>query len=833
MKWIFLLAAAALSVCPFTLSAQHTAANSSEILLKLKKLNTLGSVLYIAAHPDDENTRLLAYLANERKLRTGYLSLTRGDGGQNLIGKEQGEMLGLIRTQELLAARRTDGAEQFFSTAFDFGFSKSPLETFTFWNKGMVLGDVVWVIRNFKPDVIICRFPTTGEGGHGHHTASALLAEEAFKVAADPRWYPEQLRYTQVWQPKRIFWNTFNFGGLNTTSESQMKIDVGGFNQLLGKSYGEIAAESRSNHKSQGFGSASTRGASFEYFKFLAGAAAKKDLFEGVNLNWSRISGGTAIGAALDRIITQYKVLSPERSIPQLVSVYKQINQLPESDDLVRYWKQQKLKELKELLLDCAGIWMEAAATDYKVVPGGSLTVNAQLIIRKQASVSLRKLHYIDGDTTMSLKLTPNQLFSFKHTERIAGSLPYSTPYWLRTAHSIGAFSIADQMLIGRGENGPAFRYRMELQMEGLNLDYEVPVVYKYTDPVRGEVFRPMELLPPVTLNLPESVTVFRNGKPHSIRILVKANRPDIKGKLQVHVGAGWTAECSQDRIELAQPGDEVLVDVLITPGAESRSGELSASLKVDGIECNQGIRRIDYEHIPAQFALYPARTKLVNVELYKAGNRIGYIAGAGDEIPACLQQVGYKVTMLNDDVIAQGDLSAYDAIVTGVRAYNTNPKMQQHYKSLMRYVKEGGNLIVQYNTNNRISSVPVDIGPYPFTITRERVTDEKAAVSFLKPNHPVLHFPNEITQSDFEGWIQERGIYFATDSLNKYTKVLSMADPNEKPLDGSLLIRAYGRGNFVYTGLAFFRELPAGVPGAYRLFANLLGLPLHEKRSF
>lgn len=831
MKLIRLLAAAALIVCPRILAAQHTAANASEILLKLKKLNTLGSVLYIAAHPDDENTRLLAYLANERKLRTGYLSLTRGDGGQNLIGKEQGEMLGLIRTQELLAARRTDGAEQFFSTAFDFGFSKSPLETFTFWNKGMVLSDVVWVIRNFKPDVIICRFPTTGEGGHGHHTASAILAEEAFKVAADPRWYPEQLRYTQVWQPRRIFWNTFNFGGLNTTSESQMKIDVGGFNQLLGKSYGEIAAESRSNHKSQGFGSASTRGASYEYFKFLGGTPAKKDLFEGVNLHWSRIPGGAAIGGALDRIIATYKVLEPERSIPQLVSVYKQIERLPESDELVRYWKREKLLELKEVLLDCAGIWMEAAAADYRVVPGGTMNVNAQLIMRKKASVSLRKMRYLSGDTLTSLKLEPNQLLSFKHSERIAADQMYSTPYWLRAEHSTGAFIIADQQLIGKGENDPAFRYHMELQVEGLVLDCEVPVVYKYTDPVRGEVFRPMEVLPPVTLNVPESVTVFRNGKPHTIGILVKANRAGIKGKLQLSVGGGWTAECAQDQVQLAQAGDEVLVEVFITPGSETKSTDLHASLKVDGVVCNQGIRRIDYEHIPAQFALYPARTKLVNVELYKSGNRIGYIAGAGDEIPACLQQVGYKVTMLNDDVIAQGDLSVYDAIVTGVRAYNTNPKMQQHYKSLMRYVKEGGNLIVQYNTNNRISSVPVDIGPYPFTITRERVTDEKATVNFLKPNHPVLHFPNEITQSDFEGWIQERGIYFAKDSLNKYTKILSMADPNEKALDGSLLIRAYGRGNFVYTGLAFFRELPAGVPGAYRLFANLLGLPPHEKR--
>jgi LmbE family N-acetylglucosaminyl deacetylase len=831
MKLLRSLSFVALCLHPFLIAAQQTAANSSEILLKLKKLNTLGSVLYIAAHPDDENTRLLAYLANERKVRTGYLSLTRGDGGQNLIGKEQGEMLGLIRTQELLAARRTDGAEQFFSSAFDFGFSKSPLETFTFWNKGMVLGDVVWVIRKFRPDVIICRFPTTGEGGHGHHTASALLAEEAFKIAGDPRWYPEQLQYTQVWQPKRIFWNTFNFGGLNTTSESQMKIDVGGFNQLLGKSYGEIAAESRSNHKSQGFGSASTRGASFEYFKFLGGTPAKKDLLEGVDLHWSRIPGGAAIGAAIERMIAQYKVLAPERSIPSLVAVYRQIERLPETNDNIRYWKQEKIKELKTLILDCAGIWMEAAAADYKVVPGAELSVTTQLIMRKQATVSLRKLSFLSGDTITAFKLIPNQLVTVKHNERVSDKQSYSTPYWLKQEHTAGAFQIANQQLIGKAENDPAFHYQVELQVEGLTLNCDLPVVYKYTDPVRGEVFRPMEVLPPVTINLPEAVNVFRNGKPHSVNLVVKANRPGVRGKLMLSIGGAWTATCEQQQIELKNAGEEMVIPVLITPGSAQENAELRAKITIDGIECNQGIRRIDYEHIPAQFALYPARTKLVNVTLYKSGNNIGYIAGAGDEIPACLQQVGYRVTMLNDDVIAQGDLSVYDAIVTGVRAYNTNPKMQQHYKPLMRYVKEGGNLIVQYNTNNRISSVPVDIGPYPFIITRDRVTNEQAPVSFLRPKHPVLHFPNEISSADFEGWVQERGIYFANDSLGKYTKVLSMADPNEKAMDGSLLIKAYGRGNFVYTGLAFFRELPAGVPGAYRLFANLLGLPVHEQR--
>ncbi len=354
MKRIFLL-----SIC---LISQLYAQNSAEILQSLKKLNTVGSVLYIAAHPDDENTRLLAYLAKERNLRTGYLSLTRGDGGQNLIGKEQGEALGLIRTQELLAARRIDGAEQFFTRANDFGFSKNPEETFSIWNKDSILADVVLAIRKFKPDVIICRFPTTGEGGHGHHTASAILALEAFDAAADAKRFPEQLAYTQVWQAKRIFWNTFNFGTTNTTAPDQLKIDVGVFNPLLGKSYGEIAAESRSMHKSQGFGSAKSRGESIEYFKLLKGDSAKKDLFDGINQTWTRFAETASLQKMIDSCIANFNPQKPENSVNNLIRIYKKINSLNDSITDVDYWKYKKLIECKEIILACTGLWMEAIA---------------------------------------------------------------------------------------------------------------------------------------------------------------------------------------------------------------------------------------------------------------------------------------------------------------------------------------------------------------------------------------------------------------------------------------------------------------------------------------
>jgi LmbE family N-acetylglucosaminyl deacetylase len=336
-------------------SFAQTYSTSADIYLGLKKLNVLGSVLYIAAHPDDENTRLLTYFSKDRLYRTGYLSLTRGDGGQNLIGDEQGIELGLIRTQELLSARRIDGAEQFFSRAFDFGFSKTPQETFTKWDKEKILSDVVWVIRQFQPDVILTRFPTTGEGGHGHHTASAILANEAFNAAADPSRFPEQLKYVQPWQPKRILWNGFNFGGnANTANNDLFHFDVGGYNPVLGKSYGEISADSRSQHKSQGFGIARSRGEAMEYFKSTGGSAPVNDLFEDVDVTWKRVKGGEKVQQLINSVLATFDFMQPQKSVPQLVEIYKTLNTLTPS-----YWRDQKIKEVKNLIEGASGLWIE------------------------------------------------------------------------------------------------------------------------------------------------------------------------------------------------------------------------------------------------------------------------------------------------------------------------------------------------------------------------------------------------------------------------------------------------------------------------------------------
>lgn len=801
--------------------------NSAEIVQALRKLNTVGSVLYVAAHPDDENTRLLAYLASEKKVRTGYLSLTRGDGGQNLIGKEQGEPLGLIRTQELLAARRIDGAEQFFTRANDFGFSKNPEETFSIWNKDSILADVVLAIRRFKPDVIVCRFPTTGEGGHGHHTASAILAVEAFDAAADPKRFPEQLKYTEVWQARRIFWNTFNFGTTNTTAPNQLKIDVGVYNPLLGKGYGEIAAESRSSHKSQGFGSAKSRGAGLEYFKLLKGDSAKTDLLEGITTNWTRLKGQEKIRKMIDECIKKFNPQLPESSVPELVAIYKQIRMLDEGDAVLRYWKKQKLKEAETILLACSGLWLEATAGDYTGIPGQDVTITAQIVNRNNNPVKLNRISFLQQtDSATALTLKTNELYTFKHKEKLAETMPFSNPYWLNEKHEIGTYQIAHASLIGKPENDAAAKVFFSISFQDLDLTVERGLCYKYTDPVKGEVYRPFEVLPPATVNIPEKVFVFTDAAPKTLFITVKANTANVSGTLSLKGTDGWNISIKNPEFRLAAKGDEAIVEAVISAARGAKDGKLEASVSINGKSYNKSIRRMEYDHIPYQFILSDAEAGLVNIDLKKTGTNIGYIPGAGDDVPAALKQIGYNVTILTDELLSNENLSRYNAIVSGVRAYNTNDRLQVHYARLMEYVKSGGNLVVQYNTNNRIGPVVAKIGPYPFTIARDRVTNEKAEVTFSNARHSILNFPNVITAKDFEGWIQERGIYFATEIDKQYETVFTMNDPNEKPLEGSLIVGKYGKGNFVYTGLVFFRELPAGVPGAYRLFVNLLSLP-------
>ncbi len=810
----------------FAQAPQHT--NSAEILLRLQKLKVLGTVLYVAAHPDDENTRLLAWLSKEKLYRTGYLSVTRGDGGQNLIGDEQGIELGLIRTQELLSARRIDGAEQFFTRAYDFGYSKSTEEALKIWDKERVLSDVVWVIRKFQPDVIITRFPEDNRAGHGQHSASAVLAREAFVAAADSNQFPEQFRDgTNIWQPKRIFWNTYNFGSTNTTSENQLKIDVGAYNPLVGKSYGEIASDSRSQHKSQGFGFFSSRGTAIEYFVLTGGDSAKKELLDGITTNWSRVYGGKPIESQIDDIIRSYSFTNPQKSVPALVKLYHSIAKIKGS-----YWKNRKQAEVQQLVEACSGFYLEAATPQEYAVQGDSLRINFSLNNRGGVKAELLRVIINGFDSSFFQHMTENKNLDFRKTVFIPEDKPLSQPYWLIEPMLKGSYVVNDQELIGKAQNDPAYIARFVIRIEGTDFIFTKPIMYKFRDPVKGELFEPLVILPPYKVELTSRV-----------RVLMKGDKTDWKREVR------YVANRNLDTVEIFNNDKLLINDGQLKKG---QAKVFSQMFDIGGIspdkiwngdyefslyqkpnrEPAKIVRRIQYDHIPRIEYFVDASVKNVLLDVKTDGMRIGYIQGAGDKIPEALQQMGYQVIFLEEKDMTLDHLKLYNALITGVRAYNVQKWLSSAYDVLMEYVKNGGNLLIQYNTSGFGELENAKLGPYPFIISRNRVTDEESKIDFLVPADPVLNLPNKITQKDFEGWVQERGIYFADKPAPGFREVLGMSDPGEAQQKGSLIVADYGKGRFIYTGLAFFRQLPAGVPGAYRLFANLISNPNNLKNG-
>ncbi len=797
--------------------------NAAELQLALDKLQVVGSVLYIAAHPDDENTAALAYFSKGRKLRTAYLALTRGGGGQNLIGPELDDSLAAIRTQELLAARRVDGAEQYFTRAVDFGYSKTAEETLAIWGKEAVLADVVWVIRKFRPDVIVTRFSPTVSGGHGHHTASALLAVEAFSAAADPARFPEQLQYVQPWQAKRIAWNSWRPREERDklAPGSWLSVDLGEYSALLGKAYTELAAEGRSMHRSQGFGAVASRGSRLDYFEILAGDPAKSDLFEGVDLSWRRVPGSEKATGLLDLARREYVPERPAAVLPLLLKARAVLEKVP-----VDPWVAVKQAELTEAIRSAAGIWAEAVADAPTVAPGGKVAISATLVARGGFPLTLAAVA-VQSPAEIREKnvaLADNQPVKEDFIVTLPADAPCSQPYWLRGPHEGGLHCAAPPELAGLAEDPPALSVSFRLSAEGVPFELTVPVQYRLRDPVLGERYRPLAVVPPVMVNLAERVQVFGDTGAREIGMNIVAGLPGVAGQVRLAVPDGWRVEPAAIPFTLAKAFDELEVKAKIFPPAAPQTGGLQVSVETGGREFPaRGVVRIDYPHIPPQTLFPPATARLVRLDLRRDGSRIGYVMGAGDDIPQCLRPLGYTVDLLPDEALEGADLSGYDAIVVGIRAFNTRPRLAQLNARLLDYAARGGTLVALYDVSQGL--VTEAIGPYPFKLSRERVTDERAEMRPLAPDHPVLNWPNRITPADFDGWVQERGLYYAESWDPRYTAIFSANDPGEKPLDGGLLVAPCGQGWFAYTGLAFFRQLPDGVPGAYRLFANLLAL--------
>ena len=803
--------------------------SSNQIFEKLQKLNFLGSALYIAAHPDDENTRLISYLSNQNKARTGYLSLTRGDGGQNLIGPEIRELLGVIRTQELLAARRVDGGEQRFTRANDFGYSKHPDETLKIWDEEKVLADVVWAIRTFKPDIIINRFNHRTPGTtHGHHTASATLSVEAFDLVNDKTKYPEQLEYTNVWQPTRLFFNTSwwfygsqeNFAKAN--KDKMLSFDVGVYYPLKGLSNNEVAAIASSQHLCQGFGRLTTRGSQTEYVEFLKGdfPEDKSDIFSGINTTWNRIKGGGDIGVILYDIEESFNFADPAKHVPKLLEAYKKIQSLEDE-----HWKRIKLKQITEIIEACAGLYLEASATSSSAIPNSKIDLRIEALNRSEYNVILNSISTSSDKRTIvkDTALENNKRQNFRESITLNNEA-YSDPYWLKNNWSLGMYDVQDQMLIGNPETPRNVTVTFNLTIWEQDISITKNVVYRYSKRDKGELYEPFEVLPIATTKLKDKVLIFSDDKTKTVSVAVRSGANNVSGKLTLGAPNGWKVSPSFIDISITQKGDEQLFDFKVTPPNSESEGKLKPVLLINDKRYSKELVEINYDHIPKQSVLLNSEAKVVRLNIQKSGNYIGYIKGAGDAVPESLQQIGYTVIEIDPNKIDGENLHKFDAVVVGIRAYNTVGALKFKQKFLLDYVKKGGNMIVQYNTSGRRGGL--DVGaPYNLKVSRDRVTDETAEVTVLAKNHSLMNFPNKVSEKDFEGWVQERGLYFPNQWSAEFTPILSMHDKGESAKEGSLLVAKYGKGNYIYTGLSFFRELPAGVPGAYKLFANMLSM--------
>nr|WP_256534118.1 PIG-L family deacetylase [Lewinella sp. JB7] len=807
---------------------------SGELHAAIQKLGVLGSALYVAAHPDDENTRMIAYLANVEKVETGYLSMTRGDGGQNLIAPDISELLGLTRTQELLAARRIDGGKQFFSRANDFGYSKHPDETFNIWDKEEVLADAVWVIRQQRPDIMILRFDPRAPGStHGHHTASAIIGREAFELAGDPEAFPEQLAYVEPWQPERLFWNAYSWGRdtlpAYVDSNDVITVDIGTYLPKLGENVAEIAARSRSQHKSQGFGASGSREPYTERLERLAGSTngVDNDPFAGITTDWSRVAGGRAIGPALEKIEHDFDFDDPAASVPALLEVRRRIAVLDDG-----FWKTTKLAELDDIIAGALGLYLAATVDSRMAAPGDTLTVEVEVTNRSDLRVQLRRIAFAEAQDPKSATAPQIRLAAGRpHRDTLHTVLrddQLSGPYWLQDEWQLGMYRVADQSLRGRAEGEDPVNVQFTIDVNGQPIHLTRPARYHYTDPVDGEQFQPFEVLPPVFVEVTESSYLFTSEQAAPVTVKVTAATDGVTGNLSLDVPEGWRAEPASQSIEFDRRGQEQFYTFQLSPPSGQSQGRIAPALRLanrPGAVYSRKLVTIAHPHIPTQLADLSGAAAVARVDLQTAGRTVGYLPGAGDAIPEALAAIGLDVTILTDAEASIGDLSAYDAIVVGIRAYNTLSRMPVYQPRLLEYVRRGGTLIVQYNTNRGLRVKESELGPFPLELSRDRVTVEEAPVKILAPNHPALNFPNKITAADFEGWVQERGLYFPDKWAPEYTPLLGSSDPGEEEHAGGLLVARYGSGHFVYTGYSFFRELPAGVPGAYRLFANLVAL--------
>ncbi len=834
--WAFALAAIAGALALPARAAeaaapQDPAQGPAAILQELEGFRVFGSVLYVAAHPDDENTQLITYLARGRNYRTAYLSLTRGDGGQNLLGPEFGDLLGVIRTQELLAARGVDGGRQFFSRARDFGYSKDYRQTLTKWDHQQVLSDIVRVIRTFRPDVVITRFPPEPSGTHGHHTASSALAVEAFGLAGDPKAFPEQLDKLAPWQPRRLLWNGYGpgRGGSDETAKDALRLAIDGTDPVTGATFGVLAAKSRSMHRTQGFANFSVASAGsgprFESFQVLAGEPAARDIMDGVDTTWARQPGGEKIGHLAHEAILHFDPADLSASVPALLEIKGLVADLP-ADPVVA----EKGRLLDRILQACLGLSVETTVAQREVVPGEALGFRHTAVVSSAVPVKWVSVRYpgYGREARESVELSPHQESERVATRTLPADTPLSQPYWLRQDGTPGMFRVDDPSLIGLPENPPAMPVEDVFVVGGQKLVVEDEAVFIAAGPSKAWARLRPDVIPPVSLGFTSAVALFAPGSTRDVEVGVDSARAGTAGTLVLEAPPGWRVSPAGQAFRLPAAGDKARFTFTVTAPGSPGIASIRARADIGGASYGTGRISIAYSHIPPQLLQPPARMKAVCLDLAIRGRSVGYLPGAGDSTASSLGQMGYSVTELTDADLTPERLKGLDAVVIGVRAFNTRAGLAAQLPGLFAYAEAGGTVVEQYNTPGGLLSP--QLAPYSLKLSRDlphyRVTDENSPVTLLVPDHPAFNSPNKIVPDDFRGWVQERGLDFASEwDGDHLVPLLECSDAGEAPLKGGLLVARYGKGYFVYTGLSFFRQLPAGVPGAYRLFANLVSL--------
>ncbi len=836
--------------------------------LLLRKLGSTGTFMETTAHPDDEDNALLALLGHGRGLRTVLVTATRGNGGQNEIGPELFEPLGVLRTEELLAAHRFDGAEQYFTRAIDFGFSFSVEESIEKWGHDAIVGDYVRHIRATRPDVI-AGFLCGGTGGGQHHQASTQLTIEAFRAAADPTKFPEQLKEgLRPWQAKRVFCtDTTSFGpqaGQPSPTPGLLTTDVSAFDAALGRTYAELGLEARSMHKCQGTSQllllpGQGRGRTYRLRDSVLdqGGVAPKDMFASIDVSLHGLlrvhgpnppdglsSGLDALSRNVNDATQALASRGPKAALGALTAGLRTVRDLrrliakdtnKDGAFEVDFRLRQKEEQFEDALRVAAGVTVEALADDGIVTPGETLNVTLYAASREAESVVLKNavLKGFDGATTTTCQgpLAASTAITCKATVTVPANTHYSTPYW-KPRPDAARYDFEPDVPFGVPFRPSPFHATYELTIGGEPITLDRVVQYRYDEVFAGEKRTELKVAPPFNVRVTPDITVVPADKPapREVRVTISNNeRHAVSGTVALKLPGGWTAEPVTAPVKFAREDDEASVRFRVMPPANPAPGESSIGAILtaeDGTQSKVGYDVIEYPHIHRRHYVEPAVTRAKVIEVAIAPDlHVGYIMGVGDQVPQAIAQLGASVDMIDPDMLSFGDLSKYDVIVTGVRAYERRADLRANNQRLLDYAAHGGTVLVQYN---KFEFNQAQYGPYPAKVSSNRVTDENAPIEVLVPDDPVFNRPNKIGPESWANWVQERGLYFLGERDPRYVDLVRSQDPfpfNAGPKTGALVEARVGKGRWIYIGLGLWRQLPAGTDGAYRLLANLLSL--------